>query len=59
MQEIEAAISLEGGDRQFWNFKKVFGTRADRYRFGLCLMISVWGQLAGNSLITCKYRSWG
>ncbi|KAI9633105.1 general substrate transporter [Dioszegia hungarica] len=52
MQEIEAAISLEGGDRQFWNFKKVFGTRADRYRFGLCLMISVWGQLAGNSLIT-------
>jgi hypothetical protein len=24
IQEIEAAISFEGGDREFWNFKRVF-----------------------------------
>lgn len=53
MQEIEAVISLEGGDRQFWNFKKVFDSPGNRYRFGLAAMISVWGQLAGNGLITC------
>lgn len=52
MQEIEAAISMEGGDRQFWNFAKVFNSPGNRYRFGLCAMISVWGQLAGNGLIT-------
>lgn len=54
MEEIEAAISFEGGDREFWNFKKVFSTAGNRYRFGLCAMISCWGQLAGNGLITCK-----
>lgn len=54
IQEIEAAISLEGGDRQFWNFKKVFDSPANRCRFGLCAMISCWGQLAGNGLITCE-----
>lgn len=54
MQEIEAAISLEGGDREFWNFKRVFEGRGNRYRFGLCAMISCWGQLSGNGLITCE-----
>ena len=54
MQEIEAVISMEGGDRKFWDFKRIFATSSDRYRFGLCAMISCWGQLAGNGMITCK-----
>ena len=55
MQEIETSISLTGGDKQFWNFKKVFDSRSNRYRFGLCAMISCWGQLAGNGMITCTF----
>lgn len=57
IQEIETSISLTGGDKQFWNFKKVFDSPSNRYRFGLCAMISCWGQLAGNGMITCGYRS--
>lgn len=52
--EIEESISINGADRQFWNFKALFNTAANRYRFGLCIMISCWGQLSGNGMITCE-----
>lgn len=55
--EIEESISINGADRQFWNFKALFNSRSNRYRFGLCAMISCWGQLAGNGMITCKYHN--
>ena len=51
--EIEESISLDGGDRRFWDFRCLFNSRSNRYRFGLCAMISCWGQLAGNGMITC------
>jgi hypothetical protein len=54
LAEFEENISQSGSDKQFWNFKTLFATRGDRYRFGLCMMVSVWGQLAGNGLLTCK-----
>lgn len=50
--EIEENISVNGADKQWWNFKRLFDSAGNRYRFGLCVMISVWGQLAGNGLIT-------
>lgn len=53
LAEFEENISQEGADKQFWNFKSVFKGRGNRYRFGLCMMVSVWGQLAGNGLLTC------
>ena len=55
LAEFEENISQEGADKQFWNFKSVFKGRGNRYRFGLCMMVAVWGQLAGNGLLTCKY----
>lgn len=54
LAEFEENISQSGSDKQFWNFKTLFATRGDRYRFGLCMMVSVWGQLAGNGLLTCE-----
>jgi len=51
--EIEDSISVDGGDRRFWDFRCLFNSRSNRYRFGLCAMISCWGQLAGNGMITC------
>ena len=53
VMEIEESISLDGGDRRFWDFRCLFNSRSNRYRFGLCAMISCWGQLAGNGMITC------
>jgi hypothetical protein len=52
--EFEENISMEGGDRRFWDFKCLFKDFGSRYRFGLCFMVSVWGQLSGNGLVTCK-----
>jgi hypothetical protein len=53
LAEFEENISQSGSDKEFWNFKTLFATRGDRYRFGLCMMVAVWGQLAGNGLLTC------
>jgi hypothetical protein len=52
--EIEESISVDGGDRRFWDFRCLFNSPSNRYRFGLCAMISCWGQLAGNGMITCE-----
>ena len=52
--EIEEGISVDGADRRFWDFRALFNSPSNRYRFGLCAMISCWGQLAGNGMITCK-----
>lgn len=52
IREIEEHISLEGTDKRFWDFRPLFRKASDRYRFGLSLIVSVWGQLSGNGLIT-------
>lgn len=52
LAEIEESISLQGADKRWWDFRPVFKTRAARYRFGLGLIVAVWGQLSGNGLIT-------
>jgi MFS family permease len=55
IQEIQENISLTGADKRFWDFRALFHTAAARYRFGLCAIVSVWGQLSGNGLITCTW----
>lgn len=52
IHEFEQNIDMAGTDREFWNFKTLFNTFGARYRFGLCGIVSVWGQLSGNGLIT-------
>lgn len=52
IQEIEENISLSGADKRFWDFRALFRTAAARYRFMLCAIVSCWGQLSGNGLIT-------
>ncbi|KAI5454184.1 hypothetical protein NCC49_004249 [Naganishia albida] len=52
IEEIEEGISLDGADKRWWDFRRLVNTGANRYRLGLCLMVSVYGQLSGNGLIT-------
>ena len=52
IMEFESNIDMKGTDRQFWNFTTLFNTFGARYRFGLCILVSIWGQLSGNGLIT-------
>jgi hypothetical protein len=54
IEEIEESISLDGADKRWWDFRKLVNSGANRYRLGLCFMVSVYGQLSGNGLITCK-----
>lgn len=55
IEEIEESISLDGSDKRWWDFRKLVNTAPNRYRLGLCFMVSVYGQLSGNGLITCEY----
>ena len=52
IQEIEENISVEGADKRWYDFRPLVRTGADRYRFGLGIMVSCLGQLSGNGLIT-------
>ncbi|KAJ9100060.1 hypothetical protein QFC20_005584 [Naganishia adeliensis] len=52
IEEIEESISLDGSDKRWWDFRKLVNTGRNRYRLGLCFMVSVYGQLSGNGLIT-------
>jgi hypothetical protein len=54
LQEFEENISLAGTDQEFWNFKTLFNSFGARYRFGLCVLVSIWGQLSGNGMVTCE-----
>lgn len=55
IEEIEESISLDGADKRWWDFRRLVNTAPNRYRLGLCFMVSVYGQLSGNGLITCKH----
>ena len=54
IQEIAHVVDLQGADKRWRDFRAVFRTRGDRYRFGLTAICSSWSQLSGNGLITCK-----
>jgi hypothetical protein len=50
--EIEEAISLTGSDKRWWDFSRLVATSASRYRLFCAFLLSIYGQLAGNGLIT-------
>ena len=52
LAEFEEAISLEGADKRWWDFRPLVMTGAQRYRLSMCMIVAVWGQLSGNGLIT-------
>lgn len=52
LAEFEESISLEGADKRWWDFRPIWQTSSDRYRFGLCLIVACWGQLSGNGMIS-------
>jgi sugar porter (SP) family MFS transporter len=51
IEEIEEALETASADKNWWDFRKIFA-RGHRYRIGLAFMVSVYGQLSGNGLIT-------
>ena len=54
MQEIIAQISQDGGDKRWWDFRALFNTRANTYRFMLGVANLFGSQFAGNGAITSE-----
>lgn len=52
MAEIDENVSLSGADKRWWDFRPIWRTRGDRYRFGLCIVVACWGQLSGNGMVS-------
>ncbi|WWC71162.1 uncharacterized protein I206_105115 [Kwoniella pini CBS 10737] len=50
--EFEENLVAGGADKRWWDFRALFKTRANRYRFGMCAIIAIWGAWAGNALIS-------
>ena len=54
IQEIEAAIHVDGADQRLWSFGQVFRGRANLIRWGMGTIITVWGQLSGQGAVNCE-----
>jgi len=52
LAEFEEHLELNGSDKRWWDYRALFNSRAARYRIGMNVMISLWGQWAGNSVIS-------
>lgn len=52
MQEYEELLEMDGGDKRWWDYRALFCTRAAAYRLGCNLTISIFGQWAGNAVLS-------
>lgn len=57
IQELDAAISMDGADQKLWSFGKVFKGRSNMIRWWMGTIITVWGQLSGQGAVNCEYSS--
>jgi hypothetical protein len=53
--EIDESINLEieGSDKRFWDYRGLFNTRSKLYRVFLLMLVSVFSQFIGGSVIRC------
>jgi sugar porter (SP) family MFS transporter len=49
-EEFQEKIQLDGSDKRWWDYRALFATKNARWRFGMVLMISIFGQFSGNGL---------
>lgn len=52
LSEYESNLELEGSDKKWWDYRALFRTRSSCYRIGINVMVSLWGQWAGNAVIS-------
>lgn len=52
MHEFEQHLELDGSDKRWWDYRALFNSRSGRYRIFINVMISIFGQWAGNSVIS-------
>ena len=52
MREYEEFLELEGSDKRWWDYRALFNSRASRYRLFCNVMVSIFGQWAGNAVLS-------
>ena len=60
LREYEDYLELNGTDKKWWDYRALFNTRAARYRMMVNIVVSLFGQWAGNctsNLLSLKNRS--
>jgi len=66
MNEYEEFLDLNGADKRWWDYRALFRNRSAGYRLGCNICISIFGQWAGNAVLsyflgavleTCGYSS--
>ncbi|KFY22297.1 hypothetical protein V493_06713 [Pseudogymnoascus sp. VKM F-4281 (FW-2241)] len=52
MMEYESHLELDGTDRTWWDYRALFRDRASRYRLLMNCIVSLFGQWAGNGIVS-------
>lgn len=52
IEEYRQVISLNGSDKNWWDYSDLYKNRASRWRVFNALMPSVWGQCSGNAVVS-------
>ena len=52
LSEYEQHLELDGSDKHWWDYRALFRNRASCYRIGINIMVSIYGQWAGNAVIS-------
>ncbi|KAL1630341.1 hypothetical protein SLS56_005013 [Neofusicoccum ribis] len=52
LREYEEYLEMDGADKRWWDYRALFRDRASRYRIACNIVISIFGQWAGNAVLT-------
>lgn len=52
LAEYESHLEMDGTDKRWWDYRALFKNRASRYRLMVNCIVSLFGQWAGNGVVT-------
>jgi sugar porter (SP) family MFS transporter len=52
MNEYEELLDMDGADKRWWDYRALFRDRSSVYRLGCNLAVSIFGQWAGNAVLS-------
>ncbi|KAI1071562.1 hypothetical protein LB507_005236 [Fusarium sp. FIESC RH6] len=52
LHEYEEHLEMDGSDKRWWDYRALFSTRASFYRLTCNCLVSLFGQWAGNSIVS-------
>ncbi|GKT64250.1 lactose permease [Colletotrichum tofieldiae] len=52
LHEYEELLNMDGADKRWWDYRALFRNRASVYRLGCNVCISIFGQWAGNAVLS-------